>query len=79
MCSWYTVDGNISDQNLEQRMNIKFCMKTGKSASDMLALLTLTYGECIMKKLSFFNSIGGSRKGDKMCKMIQEVGSQKCH
>jgi hypothetical protein len=26
----------------------------------------------------FLNDIGGSRKGEKMCKMTQEVGSQKC-
>jgi hypothetical protein len=25
----------------------------------------------------FLNGIGGSRKGEKMCKMTQEVGSQK--
>jgi hypothetical protein len=48
--------------NLEQRINIK------------LAPLTLAYGEYAMKIL---NGIGGSRKGEKMCKMTQEVGSQK--
>jgi hypothetical protein len=44
----------------------------------MLALLTLAYGEDTMKKLNVFNGIDGSRKGQKMCKMTQEVGSQKC-
>jgi len=51
-CPWYTVGGNISDTNLEQRINIKFCVKIGKSASEMLALLT--YGEYAMKKSSVF-------------------------
>jgi hypothetical protein len=50
MCPWYTV----SDKNLEQRINIRFCVKIGKSASEMLALLTLANGEYAMKKLSAF-------------------------
>jgi hypothetical protein len=33
------------DKNLEQRINIKFCVKIGKSASETLALLTVAYGE----------------------------------
>jgi hypothetical protein len=44
----------MSDKNLEQRINIKFCVKTGKSASETLALLTVAYGEYAMKKLSVF-------------------------
>jgi len=31
----------MSDKNLEQRINIKFCVKIGKSASETSALLTL--------------------------------------
>ena len=42
----------MNDKNLEQRINIKFCVKIGKSASEMLALLT--YGEYAMKKSSVF-------------------------
>jgi hypothetical protein len=44
----------MSDKNLEQRINIKFCVKIGKSASETLALLTVVYGEYAMKKLSVF-------------------------
>jgi hypothetical protein len=29
---WYTYGGKMSDKNLEQRINIKFCVKIGKSA-----------------------------------------------
>jgi hypothetical protein len=44
----------MSDKNLEQRINIKFCMKSGKSASETVALLTVAYGEYTMKKSSVF-------------------------
>jgi hypothetical protein len=43
-----------SDNNLEQQINIKFCVKIGKSASERLALLTVAYSEYTMKKLSVF-------------------------
>jgi hypothetical protein len=52
----------MSDKHLGQRINIKFRVKICKSANKTLALLTLVYGE--YSKM--------------MCKMIQEVGSQKC-
>jgi hypothetical protein len=44
----------MSDNNLEQQINVKFCVKISKSASETLALLTLAYGEYATKKLSFF-------------------------
>jgi hypothetical protein len=44
----------MSDKNLEQRINIKFCVKTGKSASEKLALLTVAYGEYAMKQSNVF-------------------------
>jgi hypothetical protein len=53
-CPWYTVGGKISDKNMEQRINIKFCVKIGKSVSETLALLTVACGECAMKKSSVF-------------------------
>jgi hypothetical protein len=42
------------DKNLEQRINIKFCVKIGKSASETLALITLAYGEYTVKKFNVF-------------------------
>jgi len=51
-CPWYVVGGKISNKNLEQRINIKFCVKIDKSASEALALLTVAYGEYAMKKSS---------------------------
>jgi hypothetical protein len=35
----------MSDKNLEQQISIKFCVKTSKSASEMVALLTVAYDE----------------------------------
>jgi hypothetical protein len=55
----------MSDKNLAQRINIKFCVKIGNSASETLALVTLTYGEYAMKKSNVLNGIGGSRNGEK--------------
>jgi hypothetical protein len=48
--------GGVRDKNLEQRLNIKFCVKIGKSASETLALLTLAYGEYAVKNFSVFES-----------------------
>ena len=53
-CPSYMVSGKMSDKNLEQRINIKFCVKIGKSANETLALLTVAYGEHAMKKSSVF-------------------------
>jgi hypothetical protein len=60
-----TVGARMSDKNLEQRTNIKFYVKIGRSASETLSLLTLTYGEYGKKKSSDFECIGSSRKGKK--------------
>jgi len=53
-CPWYTVGRKMSDKNLEQRINIKFCVKIGKNASETLALLTVAYSEHAMMKLCVF-------------------------
>jgi hypothetical protein len=53
-CPWYAVGGKMSDKNLEQRINIKFCVMIVKSASETLALLLVAYGEYAMKKSSIF-------------------------
>jgi hypothetical protein len=40
----------MGDENLEQRINIKFCVTIGKSSSETLALLTVAYkGEKMCK------------------------------
>jgi hypothetical protein len=64
-CPWHHVGWKKRAKNLERRINIKFCVKIGKSGSETLS------------KLSVLNGRGGSRKGKKMCKMTQGVGIQK--
>jgi hypothetical protein len=53
MCLWHTIGRKISVKNLEQWINIKFCVKYDKSASEMVALLTVAYGEYATKKTCF--------------------------
>ena len=44
----------MSDKSLEQRINIKFCVKICNCASETLTLLTVACGEDAMKKSSGF-------------------------
>jgi hypothetical protein len=44
----------MSDENLELRINIKFCVKMGKSVGETLSLLRVSYDEYAMKKSSVF-------------------------
>jgi hypothetical protein len=53
----------MSDKNLEQRINIKFCVNIGKSASETLVLLTVAYSEYTMKKSGVFESHRPFKKG----------------
>jgi hypothetical protein len=76
VCPWYAVGREMSNNNLEQWINVRFCVKLSKSASEMLALFTLAYCEYAMNEWSLPNGIGSSRKGEKMGKMNQEMGSQ---
>jgi hypothetical protein len=62
-CPWYTFGGKKRDKKLEQRKNIKFCVKIGKSASETLALLTVAYGEYAVKKSIVFEWHRRSKEG----------------
>jgi hypothetical protein len=42
----------MSDWFLEQRINIKFCVTSGRNASDTCAMLSEAYGGEAVKKLS---------------------------
>jgi flagellar motor switch protein FliM len=44
----------MRDKNLEQQIIINFCVKIGKRASEMSALLTMAHIKYTMKKLSVF-------------------------
>jgi hypothetical protein len=57
----------MNDKNLELWINSKFCVKTGKRASETLALLPLSYGEYAAKKSSIFEWHKRFKGGEKMC------------
>jgi hypothetical protein len=67
----------VSDKNLEQRINIKFCENISRSVSEMLAMLTLAYSKYGKKISSVFEWNRLFKKGEKMCQVTREVGSQK--
>jgi hypothetical protein len=41
MSPWSAVGGEMGDKNLEQHINIKFCVKIGKSSSETSALFNI--------------------------------------
>ena len=53
----------MHDKRLEQRINIKLCVKLGKSASETLELLREAYGAAAMKKTSVFEWHKRFKKG----------------
>jgi hypothetical protein len=44
----------MNDWNLEQSINIKFCVQLGKNVNEMCALLSEAYGTEDMKKSHVF-------------------------
>jgi hypothetical protein len=61
--SVYAVGRKMSNKNLEQQINIKFCVKIGKSASETLVLLKLAYGQYTVKKSRVFDWHRQFKKG----------------
>jgi hypothetical protein len=51
-----------SDRFLEQRINVKFCAKVGKNASDTCAVLSEDYVGEAMKSHVFLSGIHGSKR-----------------
>jgi hypothetical protein len=51
----------MSDQFLEQQINLKFCVKLGKNASDTCAMLFEAFGTEAVKKSSA-RGINGSKR-----------------
>jgi hypothetical protein len=70
---------NISDRLLEQRTNIKFCAKLGKSASETLQMLTEAYGADAMKKSSVFEWHKRFKEGREYVKDDKRTGNPKTH
>jgi hypothetical protein len=68
-----------SDRLLEQRINIKFCAKFGKSASESLQMLTEAYGADAMKKSSVFEWRKRFKEGRENVKDDESTGRPKTH
>jgi hypothetical protein len=67
-CATDQMNRSFPDKNLSSGyIRIKFCLKTGKSDSETLAVLTLGYGEYARKKLSVFEWHMRYKQWQKMC------------
>jgi len=51
------------DQNLEQRINIKFLVKQGKNGPEILQMLQQVYGQCALKERTVFKWVQRFREG----------------
>jgi hypothetical protein len=69
----------MSDRLLEQRINIKFCAKLSKSASETLQMLTETYGANAMKRSSVFEWHKRFKEGREDVKGDKRTGRPKTH
>jgi hypothetical protein len=69
--------GKMSDKLLEQRINIKFCAKLGKSTSETLQMLTEAYGADAMKKSNVFEWHKRFKEGQEDVKDDKRTGLQK--
>jgi hypothetical protein len=69
----------MSDRLLEQHINIKFCAKLGKSASETLQMLTEVYGADAMKTPSVFEWHKRFKEGRKAVRDDKRSGRPKTH
>jgi hypothetical protein len=69
----------MRDRLLEQRINIRFCAKLGKSASETLQTLTEAYGADAMKKSSVFEWYKRFKVGREDVKGDERTGRLKTH
>jgi hypothetical protein len=71
--------GKMSARLLEQHINIKFCAKLGKSASETLQMLTEAYGADAMKKSSVIVLHKRFKEGREDVKDDERTGRPKTH
>jgi hypothetical protein len=69
----------MSDRLLEQRINIKFCAKLGKSTNETLQMLTEAYDADVMKKSIVFEWHRSFKEGWEDVKDDKRIGCPKTH
>jgi hypothetical protein len=69
----------MSGRFLEQRINIKFCVKLGKNASDTYAMFSEVYGEEAMKKPCAFEMHKWVKEGREKVEDDEKSGRTRCH
>jgi transposase len=69
----------MSDKLLEKCINIKFCAKLGKSASETLQILTEAYGADAMIKSSVYEWHKRFKEGREDVKDDERTGRPKTH
>jgi len=67
--------GIMLSVNVEQRVNVKFCMKLGKSATETYDLLKKVYGDEFLSCTQVFKCFkrfkeGGEEIGDDQCPVV---------
>jgi hypothetical protein len=73
-----TCSKKMSERNLEQRINIKFCAKLGKSARETLDMLRVAYGDNALKKSIVFEWLERFKEGWERVKPRQPKTQQSC-
>ena len=59
--------------SVEQRINLKFFVRLGKTPTEALKLLQKVYGDDTMSKLVFLSGTGDSKREERRLKMITGV------
>jgi hypothetical protein len=61
---------------MEQRANINFCFKTGKTATETFQLINHAYGDNALSCTCFFYGIQEFRMAMKISKLLNAVDNQ---
>ena len=59
---------------VEQRINLKFYFRLGRTSTGALKLFQEVYGDDTIQELIFLNGTGGSKREERRWKMITGVG-----
>ena len=60
--------------SVEQRINLKFLVRLGKTPTEALKLLQKVYGDDTMSRTCLCGGTGGSKREENRLKMITAVG-----